>query len=78
MRLPADRLPAPSVEPVRSEGASGDADALYNLLPTDHRMSYDMHKVLRCLLDDGKVLRGRIGCISVILPHAQAPCLGLH
>ncbi|MEP7326890.1 MAG: carboxyl transferase domain-containing protein [Gemmatimonadota bacterium] len=28
---------------------------LYELLPHDHRMSYDMHKVLRCLLDDGKL-----------------------
>ncbi|HEV8124371.1 MAG TPA: acyl-CoA carboxylase subunit beta [Gemmatimonadales bacterium] len=28
---------------------------LYDLLPHDHRMSYDMHKVLRCLLDDGKL-----------------------
>ena len=29
------------------------ADSLYELLPHDHRMSYDMHKVLRCLLDGG-------------------------
>ena len=28
-------------------------DALYSLLPTDHRMSYDMHAVLRAILDDG-------------------------
>ena len=26
---------------------------LYDLLPHDHRMSYDMHKVLACLLDGG-------------------------
>ena len=27
--------------------------ALYDLLPADHRMSYDMHAVLACLVDDG-------------------------
>jgi 3-methylcrotonyl-CoA carboxylase beta subunit len=28
-------------------------DLLYDLLPHDHRMSYDMHQVLACLLDGG-------------------------
>jgi 3-methylcrotonyl-CoA carboxylase beta subunit len=37
-------------------GSSADADALYDLLPTDHRMSYDMHAILRVLLDDGAIL----------------------
>jgi 3-methylcrotonyl-CoA carboxylase beta subunit len=32
-----------------------DADALYDLLPGDHRMSYDMHQILRALVDDGKL-----------------------
>jgi len=31
-----------------------NADKLYELLPADHRMSYDMHAVLTALLDDGK------------------------
>ena len=31
------------------------ADDLYNLLPADHRMSYDMHAVLRAILDDGVI-----------------------
>jgi 3-methylcrotonyl-CoA carboxylase beta subunit len=31
----------------------GDPTDLYDLLPHDHRMSYDMHRVLGCLLDDG-------------------------
>jgi 3-methylcrotonyl-CoA carboxylase beta subunit len=31
-------------------------DALYDLLPTDHRMSYDMHRVLEVLVDDGKLV----------------------
>ncbi len=28
---------------------------LYDLLPTDHRMSYDMHGLLRAVLDDGEL-----------------------
>lgn len=35
----------PAVEPER----------LYDLLPHDHRMSYDMHEVLRCVLDGGVI-----------------------
>ena len=31
------------------------ADRLYDLLPTDHRMSYDMHGVLKEIVDDGKL-----------------------
>jgi acetyl-CoA carboxylase carboxyltransferase component len=34
----------------RAAPAGGD---LYDLLPADHRMSYDMHAVLRTLVDDG-------------------------
>jgi len=29
--------------------------ALYELLPADHRMSYDMHAILRTVLDDGEL-----------------------
>jgi acetyl-CoA carboxylase carboxyltransferase component len=31
------------------------ADRLYDLLPSDHRMSYDMHELLREVLDDGRI-----------------------
>ena len=31
------------------------SDQLYDLLPSDHRMSYDMHQILRVLVDDGKL-----------------------
>ena len=31
------------------------ADELYDLLPHDHRMSYDMHAVLRAVLDNGEI-----------------------
>jgi len=30
-------------------------DQLYDLLPSDHRMSYDMHDLLKAILDDGKL-----------------------
>ncbi|MEO6526098.1 MAG: carboxyl transferase domain-containing protein [Gemmatimonadaceae bacterium] len=30
-------------------------DALYDLLPADHRMSYDMHAILRAIVDDGAI-----------------------
>ncbi len=39
--------------PDRTTPSAGDADALYELLPQDHRMSYDMHNVLRAIADDG-------------------------
>ncbi len=32
-----------------------EADDLYDLLPSDHRMSYDMHDLLRTILDGGKI-----------------------
>src|SRR3970282_1985243 len=31
------------------------SEQLYHLLPNDHRMSYDMHAVLECLLDEGRL-----------------------
>ena len=30
-------------------------DTLYDVLPADHRMSYDMHTLLRAVVDDGQV-----------------------
>ena len=32
-----------------------DVDALYDLLPSDHRMSYDIRQVLSAILDNGKL-----------------------
>jgi 3-methylcrotonyl-CoA carboxylase beta subunit len=49
--LPADRSPAPSL----TAEAGGPAEALYELLPADHRMSYDMHAILRVLVDEGEL-----------------------
>ena len=53
-RLPAPGVPQPALE--RGEAREPDARSrgdLYALLPQDHRMSYDMHAVLRAFLDDG-------------------------
>jgi 3-methylcrotonyl-CoA carboxylase beta subunit len=48
-QLPPERTPlAPSIA-----AAGTTSDALYDLLPADHRMSYDMHTILDALLDDG-------------------------
>ncbi len=38
-----------------SVDAAAPAEALYDVLPTDHRMSYDMHAVLRSVLDGGVI-----------------------
>jgi 3-methylcrotonyl-CoA carboxylase beta subunit len=54
-----ERLPAPRrvVHSGRAVDHPGDGqlpvDALYDLLPVDHRMSYDMHTVLRAIVDEG-------------------------
>jgi acetyl-CoA carboxylase carboxyltransferase component len=39
----------------KSSKRDAGAERLYDLLPTDHRMSYDMHPVLAAILDDGKL-----------------------
>jgi len=49
-RLPHTPHPAPSARPPKR-----DAQQLYELLPADHRMSYDVRAVLECLLDDGRL-----------------------
>jgi len=47
--------------PAHSVAASHDvtdgttAEALYDLLPADHRMPYDMHAILRAIADDGDI-----------------------
>jgi acetyl-CoA carboxylase carboxyltransferase component len=48
-QLPPERSAA-HVAP--AEGGA-PSEALYDLLPADHRMSYDMHGILKVLVDDG-------------------------
>jgi acetyl-CoA carboxylase carboxyltransferase component len=35
--------------------AAEQSDKLYDLLPADHRMSYDMHPILEVIVDDGRL-----------------------
>jgi acetyl-CoA carboxylase carboxyltransferase component len=44
-RKPGSQFPVPG----------SPSDRLYDLLPADHRMSYDMHHVLNAIVDDGKL-----------------------
>ncbi|MDP9204249.1 MAG: acyl-CoA carboxylase subunit beta [Gemmatimonadota bacterium] len=39
----------------KSPKSGNNAEALYDLLPADHRMSYDMHGVLAAILDQGEI-----------------------
>jgi len=49
-RLPATSRPVPAAKPPKR-----DPKELYDLLPADHRMSYDARAVLECLLDEGRL-----------------------
>jgi acetyl-CoA carboxylase carboxyltransferase component len=53
-----ERLPISSRDVAlfpRESGATANAEQLYDLLPADHRMSYDMHQILGAILDNGKI-----------------------
>src|SRR5207244_555344 len=43
--------PRSAPPPIRDAG-DGGASALYDLLPADHRMSYEMHALLGAIVDD--------------------------
>jgi acetyl-CoA carboxylase carboxyltransferase component len=54
------RLPLPTRDRLPRRGAADrpagrPAEALYDVLPHDHRMAYDMHGVLACILDEGRL-----------------------
>ncbi len=57
LRELVSRLPAPAHRPASDPEAKPAAApaSLYDVLPSDHRMSYDMHDVLKAVLDDGKL-----------------------
>src|SRR6185503_10096209 len=40
---------------LRASSPQDDTHRLYDLLPSDHRMSYDMHELLKAILDDGRL-----------------------
>lgn len=48
------RLPAPPTQHTRPSVAPATVpETLYDLLPADHRMQYDMHELLRAVIDGG-------------------------
>jgi acetyl-CoA carboxylase carboxyltransferase component len=50
-------LPQPSHQPPFDANAGpGESGELYELLPADHRMSYDMLPILRAIVDEGELL----------------------
>ncbi|HEU4748026.1 MAG TPA: acyl-CoA carboxylase subunit beta [Gemmatimonadaceae bacterium] len=59
-RLPARQpasTPDETIKPARRKSSASvkQNDALYELLPADHRMSYDMHAVLSAIIDNGEI-----------------------
>lgn len=52
-RLPRQARELALAGRVAARPPARDPETLYDVLPADHRMSYDMHDVLRALLDDG-------------------------
>lgn len=56
LRELVSRLPAPSRTVASAWRPPAEPPtSLYDLLPADHRMSYDMHALLRAVLDEGKL-----------------------
>ena len=51
-RLPS---PPPPVPPAPARAPARLPAELYDILPHDHRMAYDMRRVLDCLLDEGRL-----------------------
>jgi Acetyl-CoA carboxylase, carboxyltransferase component (subunits alpha and beta) len=49
------RRPSHSNSTRKNGEETSEADVLYDLLPADHRMSYDMHQVLSAILDRGAI-----------------------
>jgi 3-methylcrotonyl-CoA carboxylase beta subunit len=56
LRELVSRLPAPARTVASAWRPPAEPPtSLYDLLPADHRMSYDMHALLRAVLDEGKL-----------------------
>jgi acetyl-CoA carboxylase carboxyltransferase component len=53
-RLPNQRAAEPASRQV-TEPPNRPAADLYDILPADHRLSYDIHALLACLLDGGRL-----------------------
>jgi acetyl-CoA carboxylase carboxyltransferase component len=56
LRSLVSRLERPTRPAVRdSAPPASSPDTIYDLLPADHRMSYDMHQLLRAIVDRGEL-----------------------
>ncbi len=55
LRELVSRLPEQRGERWNGGTAEREGEQLYDLLPADHRMSYNMHDVLKVLVDDGAI-----------------------
>ena len=55
IRSLVERLPRRSTAALIDAPPALDPETLYDLLPSDHRMSYDMHEILRAVLDRGEI-----------------------
>ncbi|GJG88603.1 methylcrotonoyl-CoA carboxylase [Gemmatimonadetes bacterium T265] len=54
-RLPAPRpVASGAAAPAPARDPAAPPESLYDVLPADHRMSYDMHDVLRAVVDAGE------------------------
>ncbi|HEY2806775.1 MAG TPA: carboxyl transferase domain-containing protein [Gemmatimonadales bacterium] len=58
LREHVERLPVKpsSGQAVKPNKPARQPEELYDVLPSDHRMSYDMHQVLACLIDAGTLV----------------------
>ena len=56
-RLPTPHAASPqlSADSAQTTAPATDPSALYDMLPSDHRMSYDMHAILSCIVDAGSL-----------------------
>jgi 3-methylcrotonyl-CoA carboxylase beta subunit len=54
-RLPSTPTRDESTSRGEGDPPATDPEELYDILPTDHRMSYDMHAVLRAVVDGGRL-----------------------
>jgi 3-methylcrotonyl-CoA carboxylase beta subunit len=52
--LPAQQRPGEAGD-AADDSRRAELDELYELLPTDHRMSYDMHRLLAAVVDGGQI-----------------------
>jgi acetyl-CoA carboxylase carboxyltransferase component len=59
-RLPKPLVAAPTRLPATAE-------KIYDLLPADHRMSYDMHALLKLIVDDGELDEFQSGLAAEII-----------